>query len=115
MALGATHHRWRGDVRAFVDELESRVPGVRCNTYVNHPFPGWDDRSVDVWWRRGRGDPLPPDIARRSLRAMHRIRPKPPIRHWILEHQWFTDWAGMLVWSSNDHSGRERHLHITFH
>lgn len=115
MALGPTHHRWRADVLLFVRRLESAVPGVRCNTYVNHPFPGWDDRSVDAWWKRGRGDPLPPKVARKCLRFLLRYGPNPPVRHWILEHRWGTDWAGELEWPANDHSGNERHLHVTFH
>ena len=112
--LGATHYRWRPDVRRVVSRVEAHFPGVKCNTYVDHPFPGWDSVSVDAWGAGGRGDPLRPDQARRVRRFFLHLAGAPGVRHWILEHTLWTSWGGVSYWRPNDHDNALRHFHITY-
>lgn len=112
--LGPTHYRFRPDVARVVRLVEARFPGVRGNTYVDHPWPGWDNVSVDFWWRGGRGDPIPRDIGRAVLEYLLEISNRPTIRHWIYLHTLWTSFGGVSTWRADDHSGNLRHVHVTF-
>lgn len=114
MSLGATHYRWRRDVKHLVERVRDRWPSVRINTYEGHPWPGWDGQSFDVWGPGGRGDPLPVALGEEIRRFLMRIPGRPYIRHTIWLHQLWTSFGGSSYWSSDDHSGRLRHLHVTY-
>lgn len=112
--LGATHFTWRADVAAVVHKVLARFPAVTANTYIDHPWPGWDGQSVDFWGAGGRGDPLGFETAK-TIRAFLFNLPGPPlIRHTILRHRLWTSFGGWSLWSSADHSGRLQHLHVTY-
>lgn len=113
--LGATHYNWRRDVQRVVDEVLQEFPRVTANTYVDHPFPGWDNRSIDFWGAGGRGDAIPRQTGFEIRRYLNKRSKGPRIRHTIYLHQWYTDWAGMQTWPANDHSGPLRHLHVTYY
>ena len=113
MALGATHWNFRADVRRKADALAANRD-VTYNTYVDHPFPGWDRRSVDFWGPGGRGDPIARIDGRGIWTQLMRHRGEWGVRHIIFERRWWTNWAGELEWESDDHSGDLRHVHVTF-
>jgi hypothetical protein len=101
-------------VRVEVERVLSRWPQLSANTYVDHPWPGWDGVSVDFWDKAGCGVAAvwPPLYAARHWLLS---RPDGPlIRHMILGHALWTSWAGYSHWEPDDHSGRERHLHVTY-
>lgn len=114
MTPSQQHKRWRPDVRKIVNEIEARFPGLECITYVDHPWPGWDGRSFDVWDDAQTWDPA--GIARlREVRSYCMRRPfLPSIRHTILRHELWTSFGGSSYWAPNDHSGRLQHLHVTY-
>lgn len=114
MVLGPTHWRWRPDVAEEAAAIKRRFPSTRCNTYEGHPWPGWDGRSIDVWFTGGRGDALPYDLAQQVRRYVVGRPGAPWIRHWILEHQLWTSFGGYSYWAPNDHNGWLRHYHVTF-
>lgn len=114
MALGRTHWNWRPDVERIVQQVLSREPRLTANTYIDHPFPGWDNVSVDFWGNEGRGYPAPEEPCRRTIRYLMNLPGEPHIRHLIFEHRWWTSWSGWNVWSPNDHDGRLQHLHVTY-
>jgi hypothetical protein len=87
---------------------------VKCNTYVDHPFPGWDGVSVDAWSWQGRGYPLSAERVRRVRHFLLHRPGGPGVRHWILEHTLWTSWGGVSYWRANDHDGALRHFHITY-
>ena len=114
MTVHQQHRRWRPDVAEIVRDIERRWPNLECITYVDHPWPGWDGRSFDVWdkaatWR-------PADL--HTLRSVSRYlfeRPGGPfIRHTILRHRLWTSFGGRSWWTPDDHSGSRRHLHVTY-
>lgn len=114
MSLGATKFDWRPDVAAQVQLILSLHSALTANTYVAHPFPGWRHVSADFWGPGGRGDAADLDLLLNS-RAILMNQPGPPIiRHTILEHELWTSWGGTSFWAANDHSGRLRHLHVTW-
>jgi hypothetical protein len=113
-ALGKTEYSWRPDVAAVVRRLESRFPRVKANTYEDHPWESWDRVSIDFWGARGRGDSIGKRMGERVLAALLGLSDKPPMRHWIFEHTLWTSWGGESYWRANDHSGRLRHVHVTF-
>jgi hypothetical protein len=45
--LGPTHWSWRPDVEAIAYTALSHFHGITANTYVGHPWEGWDGRSID--------------------------------------------------------------------
>jgi hypothetical protein len=114
VTLGATHYRWRPDVRRIVQLTESRFSRVKANTYVAHPWPGWSYVSVDWWARRGRGYPIERDVGEQLLAYLLNLPGLPPLRHYIWQHTLWTSWGGKSLWRPDDHSGRLRHLHMTF-
>ena len=91
-----------------------RFPQLTANTYIDHPWPGWDGLSVDFWGSGGRGSAIPGHLAWPSIRFQMRQAGKPDIRHIIYEHSLWTPWGGWQWWDPDDHSGRLRHVHITF-
>src|SRR5215212_2369794 len=111
--VGKTHYDWDADVEAIVQRILSYSSVVTCNTYANHPYPGWDGRSVDVWGPGGRGDPIGKDLSLRLQRFLFNLPGDPQIRHMILGHRWWLRGAGWRPWLRDDHSGPLRHLHIT--
>lgn len=113
--LGATHYNWRPDVRRVVASVLEEFPRVTANTYVDHPFPGWDNRSADFWGSGGRGDPIPKEVGFAVRRYINNLSMGPRVRHSIYLHQWWTDWSGMQTWKPNDHSGALRHVHFTWY
>jgi hypothetical protein len=112
--LGATHWTWRPDVEAVVYSALSHHHGLTANTYVDHPWPGWDTQSVDFWGPGGRGDPLSVETARSLRRYIHNFPGGPSIRHSILGKRLWTSWGGWSLWDKRDHVGRLRHLHVTY-
>jgi hypothetical protein len=112
--LRTIHRNWRPDVERVVRHIERRFPSTRCNTYINHPWPGWDGRSIDVW----RDAPWPTPV---GLKTGHRVlsyvfnnEEFPALRHYIYLHQLWTSFGGRSLWTPDDHSGALRHLHLTF-
>lgn len=114
MALGATHWGIREDVRRVVNAVLWRLPTTTWNTYHDHPWPGWDARSVDFWGAGGRGDPLPRQSGPTILKIVFAWSGSVPIRHVIYRHRLWTSWGGWQVWRPSDHAGEERHIHVTF-
>jgi hypothetical protein len=114
VGLGATHYRWRADVARIVERIEANFPNVRCNTYVDHPWPGWDGRSVDCWGRGGRGDAIPSHTGAAVLEYVFNLRTGPYLRHYIYRHTLWTSFGGKSLWVPNDHSRGLRHVHFTY-
>jgi hypothetical protein len=98
-----------------VAKVLDEFPSITANTYRDHPFAGWDNRSADFWGRGGRGDAIPRDTGFEVVEYLKKISDPPRIRHWIYLHRWWTDWEGMVKWPANDHSGVLRHVHITWY
>jgi hypothetical protein len=108
------HRNWRSDVAGVVAALEHRYPRLECITYVDHPYPGWDGRSFDVWrdaqtWTPAHGKEL--HTCKRWLMGLPW---GPYIRHTILGHVLWTSFGGRSVWVPDDHSREDRHLHVTY-
>lgn len=101
-------------MRRVVSALEYEFPDLECCTYVDHPWPGWDGRSFDVWDDAETWTPARARQLRRARSYLMRLPWGPRIRHTILEHALWTSWAGYSRWDSDDHSGRKRHLHVTY-
>jgi hypothetical protein len=114
MTPSQQHRRWDRDVQRVVNRLEHRFPDLECITYVDHPWPGWDGRSFDVWDRASTWNPARLSQLRRVRHWCMQLDGLPNIRHTILAHALWTSWAGYSVWQSNDHSGRWQHLHVTY-
>lgn len=114
MTLGPTHYAWRPDVRWVQNQVRSRFPSVTTNTYVGHPWPGWDGRSFDVWGPRGRGDPVDLETGHKVLAFVYNMDGAPWLRHYIYLTTLWTSFGGSSRWPSLDHSGRLRHVHFTF-
>jgi hypothetical protein len=112
--LGATHYHWRADVSAIVQEVLARYPHVSANTYVGHPWEGWSHVSVDFWGEEGRGWPISMRTALNIRKFLMNLNHGPKIRHTILGHTLWTSFGGTSWWAKNDHSGDERHLHVTY-
>jgi hypothetical protein len=112
--LGPTHYRWHPDVRALVQSALAEHPRATANTYVAHPWRGWSRWSVDFWGPGGRGDPIAVATGK-SIRAFLVEQTGAPfIRHWIWRHTLWTSFGGYSRWTADDHSGRLRHLHLTY-
>lgn len=111
---GATLYEWDSDVERIVQLILNRFPTVTVNTYECHPYCGWERRSLDVWGKGGRGDPLPTFLAEASLDFLWNLPGEPLIRHYILRHKLWVRGRGILPWPADDHSGRLRHLHVTY-
>lgn len=114
MACATKHYRWRRDVRTVVQRTLRRFPQLSANTYTDHPWPGWDGVSVDFWSERGCGLPAAYYVLASAQDYLWNLPGKPHIRHMILGHKLWTSWGGTSYWAPNDHSGRERHLHVTY-
>lgn len=114
MTLGPTHWNWRPDVGDIAWRLARQHHGVSPNTYVGHPWPGWDGRSIDFWGPGGRGDALTVATAHQLRRAIHTMQGGPALRHTILGHRLWTSFGGWSFWEPEDHRGRLRHLHVTY-
>lgn len=108
------HRRWRPDVRGVVRHLQNKFPEVECITYIDHPWPGWDGRSFDVWEDAQTWRPAPAPLLRRVKAHLMAMPGEPFIRHTILEHELWTSFGGRSLWVSDDHSGRLLHLHVTY-
>jgi hypothetical protein len=111
---GATLYEWDPDVLLVVQRTLNRFSTATGNTYECHPYCGWERRSLDVWGAGGRGDPLPRDLSRSVLRFLLNMPGEPLIRHYILEHTLWVRGKGYFNWPANDHSGRLRHVHVTY-
>jgi len=114
MVLGATHYRWHPKVQAVVERIERRYPQVQCNTYEDHPWPGWDAFSIDCWGPEGRGDAIAAGDGVRVLEFVLAMRRKPQLRHWIYLNTLWTSFGGKSIWTPDDHRGSLRHVHFTF-
>lgn len=112
---GATHYHWDPDVANVVQRLRKEFPAITANTYTCHPWCGWAGRSVDVWGRGGRGDSIGRELGQSSLDFLFNLSYGPWMRHWIFEHTIWTSWGGKSRWSADDHSGRLRHVHVTYY
>lgn len=113
LPLGTTHWRLRPDVLKVAATIARQFP-VTWNTYEGHPWSGWDHRSVDFWGPGGRGDPIPLEVGREVLQALRGMPGLPHIRHHIYLNRLWTSWGGYSWWPSEDHSGRLRHVHVTY-
>jgi hypothetical protein len=114
MTPAQQHRNWRSDVAVVVRDLERRFPNLECITYVDHPWPGWDGRSFDVWRRASTWTPATLKELRVAKRWCMNRPGGPFIRHTILRHRLWTSFGGASYWAPNDHSGRTRHLHVTY-
>lgn len=114
MTPGQQHKNWRPDVQRNVNRVENHFPGLECITYVDHPWPGWDGRSFDVWDDAETWTAAPLDRLRRVRHFLMTLGEGPAIRHTILTHTLWTSFGGYSVWEPNDHSRRWRHLHVTY-
>lgn len=94
--------------------IGKRFPSVTYNTYRGHPWPGWDGRSIDVWGKDGRGDPIPLQLGHEVLRHVWNLDFGPWLRHYIYLRTLWTSFGGESVWHARDHSGNLRHLHLTY-
>lgn len=112
--LGATRFRWAAPVSAVVQQVRVNFPRARANTYVCHPWCSWGKWSVDFWDEGGRGDPIPHDLGLEIRSFLMNLQGRPLIRHTIFEDQLWTRWGGYSVWRRDDHSGKLRHLHVTY-
>jgi hypothetical protein len=112
--VGETHYDWDRDVEAIVQRLLSRFSAISLNTYRNHPYPGWDSRSLDIWGAGGRGSPIQLDLGHRAARFLFNLPGEPQIRHLIYEHRWWMRGFGWREWTRDDHWGRLRHVHVTY-
>jgi hypothetical protein len=101
-------------VREVVRYIEATYPQAACNTYVGHPWRGWGRVSVDVWGPGGRGDPIGYDLGWKILGDVFNNPANPALRHTIYIHQLWTSFGGYSWWAPADHSGRLRHVHLTF-
>jgi hypothetical protein len=111
---GKTTHSWTPAIRSNVQLVLRRWPSVTANSYVCHPWCGWSRYSVDFWDSGGRGDALEGQRAEDIRRFLMNLDGAPFIRHTILDHSLWTSWGGYSHWSRDDHSGRLRHLHVTY-
>jgi hypothetical protein len=112
--IGRTSHSWDPDVHNVVQALFSRFSSVSANTYTCHPFCGWERRSVDVWGELGRGHALDRHFSQLILDFLFTLPGEPMIRHYILDHVLWTSFGGYGVWPADDHTGRLRHVHVTY-
>lgn len=112
---GATRYVYAPAVERVVQSVTQRFPLTSANTYVCHPWCGWGKWSVDFWGPGGRGDPIRPETAERTLRFLYALPGLPNIRHTIYEHRIWTSWGGLSYWSRNDHTGPLRHVHVTYY
>lgn len=112
--LGATRYHWTPEVSRVVSATLNEFPRLSANTYVCHPWCGWGALSVDFWGPGGRGDAAPHDLSLTARRFLMNLSWGPSIRHTILGHQLWTSWGGYSRWTRDDHSGRLRHLHVTY-
>ena len=69
---------------------------------------------MDFWGAGGRGDPLGQQTGEEIRRFLMGLPRGPAIRHTILGHELWTSWGGYSDWNADDHSGRLRHLHVTY-
>jgi hypothetical protein len=101
-------------VRLVVAQVERRWPELELITYRAHPWPGWDGQSFDVWDESSTWDNAPyRRLESVRLFLMDKVG-EPYIRHTILGHRLWTSFGGYSEWASSDHSGRRRHLHVTY-
>jgi hypothetical protein len=108
-----THYRFDPDVLEVVRAAEDRF-SVHGATYVDHPWPGWDGRSVD-FWSNDSFDPIPLAKGYDLKNFLMALTWGPYIRHWIYLHRLWTAWGGVSSWRPGDHAGRSRHLHVTYY
>jgi hypothetical protein len=114
MTVLQQHKRWRPDVQRVVNHLERKFPGLECITYIDHPWPGWDGRSFDVWAEASTWSPAGLKTLHSARRFLMNLPGEPFIRHTILGHTLWTSFGGFSRWPAMDHSGKKRHLHVTY-
>jgi hypothetical protein len=114
MTVVQQHRNWRADVERVVRDLEASFPGLECITYIDHPWPGWDGRSFDVWADARSWSPASLERLKAVRHYLMTLSYGPRIRHTILAHQLWTSFGGRSRWEPDDHSGTRRHLHVTY-
>lgn len=114
MACATKHYDWVPKVSRVVELTLSRYPRLSANTYVDHPWEGWDAFSVDFWAAAGCGVPAPWSVLNHARAYLFDMSGPPLIRHTILGHTLWTSFGGFSYWAAKDHSGKERHLHVTY-
>ena len=62
-------------MHAVVIYVTTHWHGVTANTYVDHPWPGWDAQSIDFWGPAGRGDPIRLENGKELLLMSHSVSP----------------------------------------
>jgi hypothetical protein len=112
--LGPTRHNWVEPVERTIQRTLTKFPTLRANTYVDHPWPGWGRHSVDYWGLGGRGHAMPPHLSWPTANFLLAMPGRPLIRHLIVELSLWTSWGGWSGWTAPDHSGRLRHVHVTY-
>jgi hypothetical protein len=101
-------------VREVVRKVERRWPELECITYKNHPWPGWDGQSFDLWDDSETWNNAPYRKLEQVRLYLMSLPGEPHIRHTILGHQLWTSFGGYSYWAPDDHSGKPRHLHVTY-
>lgn len=110
-----THYNFDPDVLEVVRLAQRRFKGLHAATYVDHPWPNWDGRSVDYWDNRRREwGPLSVKRSLALVRFLIALPGAPYIRHYIRQHTLWTSWGGFSVWDPDDHSGSMSHVHVTY-
>jgi hypothetical protein len=101
-------------VAELVGLVHRRFPNVTVNTYRDHPWPGWDGQSFDVWGPGGRGDAIDLATGQQVKRFLREMPGLPNIRHHIYLHELWTSFGGYTRWISADHAMKLRHFHVTY-
>lgn len=119
--LGPTSYSWRPDVLQVIRFATAHFPSAVPNTYECHPFCGdgpdgvlWEEHSVDFWGLGGRGWPINLETGRELVRFLFNLDWGPSIRHYIYRHTLWTSFGGTSRWLAGDHSGKLRHVHLTY-
>lgn len=109
---GATHYFWNNHTRLVAGLIMAMVP-CSVNTYADHPT-GWgtDERSIDVWGRYGRGDPLPE--TRGEALKNYLLSDNSPLQvDWLIWSGWiyYGNGSSEQYWDPTDQ--HYDHVHVT--
>ena len=111
--FGATHYRWRADVKRLVRRYEARFQ-TKANTYDDHPT-GWhlDNVSVDFWAPAGRGYSIDPQVGLRIVHKLKEGQHRHPWR-WLIYRGRIQYPSGysQAYWDPTDQ--HFDHVHVTF-
>lgn len=116
--LGPTRHDLRPDVRAIAEDVCRRFGGT-FNTYSGHGEPSGHHHSqvVDIWWKKGRGDPLPEAVGDAMVAWILGQYAGRGLRM-VIWHSWW--WRPEARWKpypglhGNHGPGADAHIHFVF-